>query len=280
MAFPNIVEKTRSQCGAGISTVGIVCLILASPMLTLRTSFGSSIAHVPVATKSTHSASAGKRSAVASKQRNNLQETKPGNQPNLSEVSPEPATVSLKNGVLTVKANNSDLAQILRNISEISGMTIDGLQTSDRIFGVYGPGNPSDVLTALLSGSRYNFVIVGDKSDGAPRKLLLTAKTGRLPTSAEAPTNAPPVATGEPSNAQPAVSEEPSDAAPTVSEESSDESSTAAEDPDSSPSTAEPPPPGVPETGDPEEDRTERVQRMMQRLQAQHDQQQQNAAPQ
>jgi hypothetical protein len=89
----------------------------------------------------------------------------------------QPAKVVLTQGELTVTADNSDLSQILKHVADLSGMTVDGLGSTGRIYGVYGPGNPREVLTSLLTGSGYNFMMLGSASDGAPRKLLLIAKT-------------------------------------------------------------------------------------------------------
>ena len=91
--------------------------------------------------------------------------------------STQPATVSLRNGKLTVEASNSDLAQILWDISSVSGMTIHGLNGGPRVFGHYGPGNSREVLAALLSGAGYNFIMVGGASDGTPRELLLSSQS-------------------------------------------------------------------------------------------------------
>jgi len=88
-----------------------------------------------------------------------------------------PATVTLANGKLTVTAQNSDLTAILEQIARTSGMNIEGLGKSTRVFGVYGPGNPRDVLTDLLAGSGYNFVMLGGGNGSAPAKLVLTEKT-------------------------------------------------------------------------------------------------------
>jgi hypothetical protein len=84
--------------------------------------------------------------------------------------------VTLRNGKLTVEANNSDLSQILQYLADISGMTVIGLKKGPRIFGDYGPGNLRDVLTDLLIGSGYNFIMVGGATDGTPRELLLTTQ--------------------------------------------------------------------------------------------------------
>jgi hypothetical protein len=92
-----------------------------------------------------------------------------------------PATVSLNNGRLTVDANNSDLTQILQDLADISGMTINGLKKGPRIFGVYGPGNSRDILTDLLAGSGYNYIMVGGAMNSTPRELLLISRKSNAP---------------------------------------------------------------------------------------------------
>jgi hypothetical protein len=89
-----------------------------------------------------------------------------------------PAAVSTGNNELTVRANNSSLAQILHQVSSKTGMQLDGLGGDERVFGSFGPGAPREVLTALLNGTSYNVVMVGDLPNGAPRELLLTRRAG------------------------------------------------------------------------------------------------------
>jgi hypothetical protein len=165
-------------------------------------------------------------------------------------VAASPAKVILDEGKLTIETNNSDLAQILAEVAGRSGMTVDGNVGNIRVFGVYGPGNPGDVLTDLLSGSGYNFMMVGKLGDGAPRELLLTAKSS-----------------GPPSPASP----RPTTAA---LDDRDDSDGNAADD--------EPPGPGavthVPPP--PSQDPQERMQQNLQRLQQQRQPpQEQNPAP-
>ncbi|MEO6829798.1 MAG: hypothetical protein ABI164_08290 [Acidobacteriaceae bacterium] len=164
--------------------------------------------------------------------------------------------------MLTIEANNSDLSQILRSIASLSGMTIDGLDKSSdepnkntRVFGVYGPGNPSEVLTRLLTGSGYNFVMVGNAPDGAPHELLLTAR------------NSNPAATPPPS-APPAAASAPP---PSESEPSPDTLN------NSGPEGYSPAPPTDTET---DEEREQRIQQNMQRLQHMREQQDRQGSPQ
>jgi hypothetical protein len=93
----------------------------------------------------------------------------------------QPPTVTLEDGSLTVDARNSDLGVILDDVAKLSGMEVDGVGTGAHVFGVYGPGNPRQVLTELLDGLGYNFMMVGDTTGGTPRELLLTARSAAPP---------------------------------------------------------------------------------------------------
>jgi hypothetical protein len=96
--------------------------------------------------------------------------------PSLFEQPPAPATVTAHTNELTVKADNSSLTQILHQVSSATGMRLDGLGGDERVFGSFGPGVPREVLTALLNGTSYNVVMVGDLPNGAPRQLLLSRR--------------------------------------------------------------------------------------------------------
>ena len=89
-----------------------------------------------------------------------------------------PGTVTLQNGLLTIKADNSDLGEILQQVAARTGMVVDGYENRLRIFGVYGPRDPQAVLADLLVSSGYNFIMVGVTQDGAPKLLTLTPRTG------------------------------------------------------------------------------------------------------
>ena len=112
--------------------------------------------------------------------------------PSLLSVPPTPAKVSLTSGKLTIEAHNSSLSQILQQIAKAGGMKIDGLQTSGsadpRVFGSYGPGAPRDVLSDLLNGVSYNFVMLGITPAGTPREMALSMRgAGGIPNPAPRP---------------------------------------------------------------------------------------------
>ncbi len=74
-------------------------------------------------------------------------------------------------GQLTIDARNATLADVLKLVAEKTGATIDvppgtGLEP---MVEHAGPGMPNDVLTQLLNGSRFNFIIVNSTKD--PQQL-------------------------------------------------------------------------------------------------------------
>lgn len=103
----------------------------------------------------------------------------PATAPSLLDQPSDPAKVELKAGKLTVQAANSSLTDILHQVSKASGMKIEGLQAGkdQRVFGIYGPGEPRDVLSDLLDGSGYNVMMLGQMPSGVPRQLALTSRT-------------------------------------------------------------------------------------------------------
>ena len=78
---------------------------------------------------------------------------------------------------LRIEANNSSLETILKGITAQTGVTVEGLDKDQRIFGVYGPGRARDVLAQLLDGTGYNVLMVGEQAPGTPRQIVLSAKS-------------------------------------------------------------------------------------------------------
>jgi len=121
------------------------------------------------------------------------------------------------------------------------------MSTDERVFGVYGPGKPSDVLSQLLQGSGYNVIMVGDEAGGVPRQIQLSARQAA---------NAPPAATRSVPN-----------------------SSSEEEEPEEQPTPEEPPPNNRPgfQPGAPPHSPQQILQEMQQRQQRM--QQQPNGQP-
>ncbi|MGA8938700.1 MAG: hypothetical protein WB439_06000, partial [Acidobacteriaceae bacterium] len=91
---------------------------------------------------------------------------------------PHHAEVTFANGELQVRADNSSLNQILRSISHRTGLKITGGVVDQRVFGNYGPGPMSTVLSTLLDGTGTDILLLGGNAN-TPPKLILTPRNGR-----------------------------------------------------------------------------------------------------
>jgi len=90
---------------------------------------------------------------------------------------PHRAQVSLLDGQLNIRANDSSLNQILRAISRETGLKITGGVKDQRVFGDYGPASTSSILATLLDGTGTNMVLLeGDAT--TPPELVLTPRGG------------------------------------------------------------------------------------------------------
>jgi hypothetical protein len=113
----------------------------------------------------------------------------------LAELPASPPEVSFQGGELTITAQNSTLGDILKAVRAQTGATIDLPGTaSERVVGHFGPAPARDVLTSLLNGSHFNYLLLGSSTDpNALDRVILMAKSG-----APAESSAPPA--GEPAN--------------------------------------------------------------------------------
>lgn len=96
---------------------------------------------------------------------------------------PNPPRVTYTAGALTVIADNSQLSDILSAVDRAIGSRIEGTRPdSERVFGKFGPGSPRDVLNALLSGSLYDFILVGAIDDPGGVQRIMLSPHGTAPT--------------------------------------------------------------------------------------------------
>ena len=89
--------------------------------------------------------------------------------------------VSYQNGRLTIHTEGSTLAEVLRSVAEKIGAVIEVPPGSggERVIEHAGPGLADEVLTSLLSGSEFNFIIVtSPATPHNPTRVLLTAREG------------------------------------------------------------------------------------------------------
>ena len=122
-----------------------------------------------------------------------------------AEQPPNPATIDYKDGLLSVRAQNSSLVNILVQIQHQTGLVIDGLNHDQRVYGQYGPGSVSATLSSLLDGAGYDFVIVGGGDSHTAARLILSTPGSTTPAATPPPAvaNTDEAAPAEGDDAQP-----------------------------------------------------------------------------
>lgn len=105
------------------------------------------------------------------------QAAQPAAQP--SPVGPAaPPVVTYRDGLLSVQAMNSNLSSVVTAIKNKTGIEFEGAEgISERVAIAMGPAPEGDVLAAIFSGSKYDFLAVGrpDNPD-IVQKVILTVK--------------------------------------------------------------------------------------------------------
>ncbi len=97
------------------------------------------------------------------------------------ELPPVAPTVTYRGGLLTIIAQNSTLFDILTGVRKATGAAVDAPAASagERVAARLGPGRPRDVLTALLNGSQFDYILLGSPQDpGGVRRLILSPRSG------------------------------------------------------------------------------------------------------
>lgn len=95
------------------------------------------------------------------------------------QMPPSPPQVEYRDGLLTVSAKNSTLLDVLNAIRAQSGanMTLPPSGLNDRLFVQAGPAPPRDVLSKLLAGTNFNYVLVGSPQDpGSLQQVIVTTR--------------------------------------------------------------------------------------------------------
>jgi hypothetical protein len=119
---------------------------------------------------------------------------------------PSAPQVSYENGQLKITAHNSTLAQVLHSVQAQTGASVDipGGASSERVVADLGPGHPRDVLSSLLNGSHFNYVILGVRGDsGGVQKVILTTRQNNAAVNSVQAGNAPPPPPAQDEDAQP-----------------------------------------------------------------------------
>ena len=100
-----------------------------------------------------------------------------------------PPKVSFSGGMLTIVAENSTLSDILRAVKTQTGAAVEiPPNATERVVTHLGPGAPRDVLSSLLNGSHFNYVMLGSPTNPAKvDRVILTSKSGSMPAGGSAP---------------------------------------------------------------------------------------------
>ena len=110
--------------------------------------------------------------------------------------------VTYKNGQLTVVAENVPLRDVLHEISDKTGASLDVPPGSamEPVFVNIGPGSVRDVLVALLNGTEFNYVMLGSQNtaDRLQKIVLTPAGQSTEVAQSEAPSSPLPSAFSSP----------------------------------------------------------------------------------
>lgn len=97
----------------------------------------------------------------------------------LDSMAPVAPHVTYENRQLTIVATNSTLGDILRAVRKQTGAEIDVPDAKERVVTHLGPGPAQEVISELLNGSRYNYVLIGSPQDPTTlTRVVLVARTG------------------------------------------------------------------------------------------------------
>jgi hypothetical protein len=96
----------------------------------------------------------------------------------LMNSAPVKPSVTMQNGLLTIDAPNSTLGDVLSAVRKATGASIEGASSAERVAVRIGPGEPNQVLDALLRGTSYDYVILGSKAKPNGVTLIVLTQSG------------------------------------------------------------------------------------------------------
>ena len=92
-----------------------------------------------------------------------------------------PPKVSMNGGQLTIVADNSTLGDVLNAVKKLTGAGVEvpNAASYERVVAQLGPGQPQQVLQQLLTGSKFDYIILGSADNpDAIQKIILTPRGG------------------------------------------------------------------------------------------------------
>ncbi len=175
VAVPALGQKPTTPVGFGAAQLPPAAIAPTVPS-----------AKADIATKSSAPPAAAKTAQSSKGRHNNKKkqvekvpepELPPPPPPTPEQLPPNPPQVSYLNGQLTIQSTNATMASIFTAIRQQTGAAIDlpAGAGNERVATRIGPGPANDVIASLLSGSSYDFVIVGNADvPGGVQRVLLT----------------------------------------------------------------------------------------------------------
>lgn len=97
----------------------------------------------------------------------------------LSQVPPSQVVVTYLDGELTIRASNALLGDILKSVCEKMGAILDlPSAPNERIFAIWGPGRPREVLSSLLNNAQLDFAFASSADDpSAVERVMVFPRT-------------------------------------------------------------------------------------------------------
>jgi hypothetical protein len=85
--------------------------------------------------------------------------------------------VTFQNGLLGIRAENSTMGDVLRAVQRATGASIDFPGSASELINVnLGPGALRDIVTSLLDGSRYDYILVASQQPNSIARIVLSMR--------------------------------------------------------------------------------------------------------
>ena len=115
--------------------------------------------------------------------------------PTREQMPPQPPRVTFRNGLLSIHADNSTMADVMSAIRRATGASLDlpASAAGERVVSDLGPAAPNDVLVKLLDGSRFDYVILQSPQNPSLVQFILLHEKGAPTTLAAGATPPQPI---------------------------------------------------------------------------------------
>lgn len=95
---------------------------------------------------------------------------------------PAPPKVNFQDGLLTIESTNARLGDILSSVRSKAGIQFEGMDSGvERVAAKLGPAPADEVLSSLLQGSRFDYVILSHSGDPHNVDRVLLSARGSAP---------------------------------------------------------------------------------------------------